>query len=153
MLQPLQVEDAQHGSMTQDTSLEVLVEDFNDFFIGKIQSIRDELQDTVNHSMQPQRRTLAYEFTMTPVSCSTVKNTIQSLSNKTCSLDPIPTFVIKNYADSISPIITNIVNQSLIAGEFPSLLKLSHVRPRLKKDNLDKEVLKNYILIFRSLAK
>ena len=90
------------------------------------------------------RRTLAYEFTMTPVSCSTVKNTIQSLSNKTCSLDPIPTFVIKHYADSISPIITNIVNQSLIAGEFPSLLKLSHVRPRLKKDNLDKEVLKNY---------
>ena len=132
------------SALPSHTSLEVLVEDFNDFFIGKIQSIRDELQDTVNHSMQPQRRTLAYEFTMTPVSCSTVKNTIQSLSNKTCSLDPIPTFVIKNYADSISPIITNIVNQSLITGEFPSLLKLSHVRPRLKKDNLDKEVLKNY---------
>ena len=82
--------------------------------------------------------------TMTPVSCSTVKNTIQSLSNKTCSLDPIPTFVVKNYADSISLIITNIINQSLIAGEFPSLLKSSHVHPRLKKDNLDKEVLKNY---------
>ena len=109
------------SALPSHTSLEVLVEDFNDFFIGKIQSIRDELQDTVNHSMQPQRRTLAYEFTMTPVSCSTVKNTIQSLSNKTCSLDPIPTFVIKNYADSISPIVTNIVNQSLITGEFPSL--------------------------------
>ena len=37
-----------------------------------------------------------------------------------------------------------LVNQSLEKGEFPSLLKLSHVRPRLKKDNLDKEILKNY---------
>ena len=78
------------SALPSHTSLEVLVEDFNDFFIGKIQSIRDEIQDTVNHSMQPQRRTLAYKFTMTPVSCSTVKNTIQSLSNKTCSLDQFP---------------------------------------------------------------
>ena len=137
------------------TSLEVLVEDFNEFFIGKIQSTRDELQDAVDHSMQPQHRTLAHEFTMTPVSCSTVKNTIHSLSTKTCSVDPLPAFVIKNYVDLLSPMITNIVNQSLTKGEFPSLLKLSHVRPRLKKDNLDKEILKNYrrLVIFRSLAK
>ena len=126
------------------TSLEVLVEDFNDFFIGKIQSIRDELQDAVDHSMQPQHRTLAHEFTMTPLFCSTVKNTIHCLSTKTCSLDPLPTFVIKNYVDLLSPMIANIVNQSLTKGEFPSLLKLSHVRPRLKKDNIDKEILKNY---------
>ena len=39
---------------------------------------------------------------------------------------------------------TNIVNQSLARGEFPSLLKLSHVRPRLRKYNLDKKILKNY---------
>ena len=82
--------------------------------------------------MQPQRRTLAHEFTMTPVSCSTVKNTIQSVSTITCSLDPLLTFVIKNYVDLLSPMIIYIVNQSLITGEFPSLLKLSHVRPRLK---------------------
>ena len=41
-------------------------------------------------------------------------------------------------------LITNIVNQSLTTREFPFLLKLSHVRPRLTKDNLDKEILKNY---------
>ena len=131
------------SALSSYTSLEVPAEDFNEFFIGKIQSIRDELQDAVNHSMQPQRRTLAHEFTMTPVSCSTVKNTIQSVSTKTCSLDPLLTFVIKNYVDLLSPMIIYIVNQSLITGEFPSLLKLSHVRPRLKKNNFDKEILKN----------
>ena len=81
---------------------------------------------------------------MTPVSCSSVKNIIQSLPTKTCSLDPLSTFVIKNYEHLLSPMIPNIVNQSLTTGEFPSVLKLSHVRPHLKKDNLDKEILKNY---------
>ena len=34
------------------SSLESLVEDFNDFFIGKIQSIGNKLQEnSVNHSM------------------------------------------------------------------------------------------------------
>ena len=78
-----------------------------------MQSIRDELLDAVDHSMQPQRRTLAEEFTMMPVSCSTVKNIIQSLSTKTYSLVPLPTFVIKNCADLLPPMLANIVNQSL----------------------------------------
>ena len=94
------------------TSLQVLVEDFNEFFIRQIQSIKDKLHDAVNHSMQPQCWTSAKEFTMMPVSCSTVKNIIQSLPTKTCSLHPIPTFVIKNYIDLLSPTITYIVNLS-----------------------------------------
>ena len=111
------------------TSLDIPIEDFNDFFIRKIQSIRDELQDAVNHSVQPQRRILADEFMMTPVSCSSVKSIIQSLSTKTCSFNPLSTIVIKNYVHLLSPMIPNIVNQSLMMGEFPSVLKLSHVRP------------------------
>ena len=126
--------------------MEELVEVFNDFFIGKIQSIRDELQENaVNHSTQSQHLTLAHdEFNMMHVSCSTVENTIQSLSTKTCSLNQLPTYVIKNYVDLLSPMITNIGSQSLMTGEFPPPLKLLHVRPRLKKDNRDQEILKNY---------
>lgn len=67
-------------------------ENFNDFFIWKIQAIRNELRE-----MQSQGPILAQEFNMMPVSCSTVKNTIQSLSTKTCSIDPLPAYVIKNY--------------------------------------------------------
>lgn len=69
----------QYGStvLPSYSSLESLVEDFNDFFIGKIQSIRHELQENVvNHLMQSQSPTLAHEFNLMPVSCSTVKNTI-----------------------------------------------------------------------------
>ena len=84
------------------------------------------------------------------VSCPTVKNTIQSLSTKTGPLDPLPTYVIKNYVDFLSPVVTNKVSQPLSTGEFRSPLKLSHVRPRLKKDNLDKEIFKNYHIPFLS---
>jgi hypothetical protein len=45
-----------------------------------------------------------------------------------------------------APITTDIVTVSLSTGEFPSGLKQSHgshVRPLLKKSNLDSEVLKN----------
>ena len=87
---------------------------------------------------------MAHEVNLMRVSCSTVKNTNQSLSTKTGSLDPLPTYVIKNYVDLLSPVETNIVNQSLSTREFPSPLSLSRVRPRLKKDNLDKEIFKNY---------
>ena len=90
--------------------------------------------------------TLAHEIRMRPLSCSTVKTTIQSLSTKICSLDSLPTFVRKNYANLLPPLITEIVNRSMTTGNFPSFLKLSHVRPRLQKGNinLDKEILKNY---------
>ena len=84
----------QSGSTTRPSysSLESLVEDINDFFIGKIQSITNELQKRciVNHLMQSQSPTLAQEFNLMPVSCSTVNNTIQSLSTKTGFLDLFP---------------------------------------------------------------
>ena len=127
------------------SSLESLVENFNDFFIGKIQSIRNEIEENaVNHSMQSQSPPLAHEFKLMRVSGSTIENTIQSLSTKTGSLDPLPTYVRKNHVNFLSSVIANIVNQSLSTGEFPSPLKLSHFRPRPKKDNLDKEIFKNY---------
>ena len=40
--------------------------------------------------------------------------------------------------------ITIIVNRSLSSGCFPDSQKIAHVKPLLKKPNLDKEVFKNY---------
>lgn len=136
---PFQIIDKlfQSGSTTRPSysSLESLVEDINDFFIGKIQSITNELQKRciVNHLMQSQSPTLAQEFNLMPVSCWTPFSLFpQKQVFSTTS------HAIRNYADFLSPVITSIVNQSLSTGEFPSPFKLSHVRPRLKKDNLEK---------------
>ena len=68
----------------------------------------------------------------------------RSLSSKSCSLDPVPTHILKNHLDAIGPVITVIVNISSTSGEFPSALKRYLIRPVLKKPDLDKDVLKNY---------
>ena len=63
---------------------------------------------------------------------------------KACSLDPIPTWLLKSNIDILSPVITKIVNMSLMQGYFPKSMKKALVSPLLKKPTLDKEVRKNY---------
>lgn len=59
-------------------------------------------------------------------------------------LDPIPTSVLKQHVLELAPIIARIVSASLAAGEFPTSLKTSILRPKLKKPDLDLEIYQNY---------
>ena len=69
---------------------------------------------------------------------------IGACPNKTCSLDPIPTWIIKKLIPYFSPILTAICNASIISGDVPSSLKSAIVVPVLKKKNLDVNECKNY---------
>jgi hypothetical protein len=44
----------------------------------------------------------------------------------------------------LTPILTDIVKTSLSEGLFPNTLKISHLRPRLKKSDLDKDLFPNF---------
>ena len=63
---------------------------------------------------------------------------------KSCSLDPIPTWILKTCRETLTPILTMIVNTSLSSGTFPSNLKEAIIAPILKKVSLDPDCLKNY---------
>ena len=67
-----------------------------------------------------------------------------SLSNKTCFLDPIPTLVVKDNIDSVVPVLSEIVRRSLTQGMFPTILKESHVHPRLKNIKLESDSFSSY---------
>ena len=67
-----------------------------------------------------------------------------SLTPKTCDLHPIPTSVLKQHVLELAPIIARIVSASLAFGEFPTSLKTSIVRPKLKKPDLHSEIYQNY---------
>ena len=62
----------------------------------------------------------------------------------TCSVDPIPTSLFLDCFDDILPTLTQIVNDSLSSGSFPSVFKLAVVKPLFKKPTLDHNNLKNY---------
>src|SRR6218665_66483 len=79
-----------------------------------------------------------------PASEAEVLLLLNSLPNKQCELDPIPTSLLKDCASVILPVITKIINLSLSTGNFPLAFKHSFVTPLLKKANLDKENLSNY---------
>ena len=126
-------------------SLEQLTGDFNAFFMCKIQGLRMELMNPSSDHHDEKQRILHCEFPQfTPPSNESIKNVISSFSNKTCSLDPIPTHVVKDNISSVIPMVSGIVGQSFSNRIFPTSLKTSLVRPKLKKPDLKPDLLANY---------
>ncbi len=70
---------------------------------------------------------------------------IKGASNASCANDPLPTKILKTcLLDTLLPVLTKIVNLSLLSGTFPALYKTAHVKPLLKKISLNPDVLKNF---------
>ena len=78
------------------------------------------------------------------INCELINQLIQSSPNKSCTLDPVPTWMIKQYASELVPFITVYCNTSLRDGSFPDTQKNAIVTPILKKANLDAHVAGNY---------
>ena len=68
----------------------------------------------------------------------------RSAACKFCELDPAPTWIIKKYANELSPFIVKLFNTSLTSGVFPTSQKCASVTPALKKVTLDPFDLGNY---------
>ena len=79
-----------------------------------------------------------------PVSEEVIRELIMHSLPKTCVLDPLPTEIVKENIDILVPVITEIVNMSLASGVVPMTFKKAVVTPLIKKNNLDKNILKNY---------
>jgi len=73
-----------------------------------------------------------------------VEKMIGSALNKTCQLDPVPTWLVKDVGRLLSPFIALLFNKSLVSGIFPSDFKHAVVRPLLKKNGLDVSDPKNF---------
>lgn len=78
------------------------------------------------------------------LSDSGMRKLIASAPTKSCSLDPIPTWLLKECLDGILPTLKLIVNKSLTEGYFPKQCKTAIVCPLIKKPKLDADTLKNY---------
>jgi len=63
---------------------------------------------------------------------------------KSCSLDPVPTFLVSEYVDVLLSYITRMVNPSLSQGRLPVSQKHAIVTPLLKKTGLDSSDMNNF---------
>ena len=71
---------------------------------------------------------------------------ISKCPNKSCSLDILPTWLLKQHINMLLQVFARIVNMSLSTGVFPADLRTDIITPVFKK-SLDKNELKNYRLV------
>ena len=123
-----------------------LASDFSDFFTSKVSTIRESLnhEDTPSFVPPLDDDATATLHSFTPTTIEEIVRIIKLSPNKSCELDPLPTWLLKLCVQELAPIIAAIVNKSLETSCMPAELKRAHVRPRLKKPCLDPDVLNNY---------
>ncbi len=124
-----------------------LADRFVNFFHQKISSLRERLDSVSSVSTQntASEHTSRCSFaSFSAVSENDVLNTIKSSHVTSCLLDPLPVSMFKECMSDLLPVITTIVNRSLLTGQFPSSLKHAVITPLLKKSKLDADTLANY---------
>ena len=73
-----------------------------------------------------------------------VAELLKNSLNKICLLDPLPSCSVKSHKEQLVPVITKIVNLSLLSGTVPHQFRKALVTPHLKKQSLDQNILKKY---------
>lgn len=123
-----------------------LANDFADFFDDKIRKIRNNLDmsDCSEISVSTSENCASVFDRFQPMSEEEIRKQIMQSPVKSCSMDPIPTPLVKKCVDSLVPVVTKIINLSLTSGEIPQCFKVAKVTPLIKKKSLDKESHKNY---------
>ena len=128
--------------LPKDVSSASLANRFSTFFIDKIRNIHAGFPSLLPSAVLHRDIPTFSEFHS--VSTDDVRNIIMSSPTKSCTLDPWPTFLVKEYIDILIQPITTIVNLSLSEGVVIDKFKSAVVTPLIKKPSLDPDVLKNY---------
>ena len=106
-----------------------LADRFATFFSNKIMKIRESFSssescDMVHPPFDPPKLTV-----FTQVTQDEIGKIISKSPTKSCLLDPLPTFLIKECIDILLPSITKLVNCSLREGLVPDRFKKAVVTP------------------------
>jgi hypothetical protein len=131
------------SALPSHTTIDELPDKFGEYFISKIDTIREGFPPVVpSHEYSPVTSSSLEEFE--PVSVDNLTKVIKQTPSKQCSLDPLPTWILKECVGSLGVPILGIVNQSLQSGCVPSYFKKAVVTPLIKKPTLDVDNLKNF---------
>ena len=112
------------------------------FFDDNVRRIRTDLDS--NHASPPFFSSLedVKLCTFEPVSEEVTAEIISKSPENSCDLDPMPTSLVKSCLTELVPVITKIINASLLTGIVPTGFKHVMAKPLLKKSGLDPDDLK-----------
>lgn len=115
-----------------------LAEHFSEFFTSKITKIRDDINNEGNneprnnHACNESGTDLSFSK-FEQVTPADVQKAMIAMKPKSCMLDPLPTWLVRECVAELSPFICNLVNISLETGQVPNNFKKAVVTPLLKK--------------------
>ena len=109
-----------------------LADTFASFFTNKISKIRDTFSTFGSFNAAPDLVPPAFNA-FKSVTEDEVSKCINESPTKSCPLEPIPTFFLKDCLEILLPSITKLINYSLIDGSFPSAFKRAVVTPSLTR--------------------
>ena len=136
-----------------NNSADIVADEMAQFFSNKVKGIREIISNTAVTSPQP---ILVEEDELSPdaeitellefahLSQEQVRLLIKDMNSKSCSLDPFPTWLLKDCIGEVLPILTHIVNSSLQDSNFPEVLKHATITPIIKDLTGDAEAYNNY---------
>ena len=110
--------------------------------MGKVDAVRTSTAATPSYDV-PFKATTSRLGSWTAVTVDEVEKLIASALNKTCQLDPAPTWLVKEMLGLLAAFVALLLTKSLDTGCFPAEFKQAVVRPLLKKSGLDTAEMKN----------
>ena len=104
-----------------------LADQFLSYFHNKIDNIRTGLCAMVDEPLVeiPDQSLNCFSS----VTLQEMRHIILKAPSKSCELDPLPSWLLKECVDELSPIVTSIVNASLNHAIVPLSLKTALIRP------------------------
>ena len=90
---------------------EVLAEEFATYFLEKIRTIQEKFINT--KPFQPETKEVPQFRFFVPLTSRQVYKTIMMMKSKSCELDTVPTYILKEILPACLESLTSIVNLSL----------------------------------------
>ena len=120
----------------------ISAESLSDFFRDKVEKVRDETSTADPPTFT--KLTDASFVSFRECSMEEVRRFLIQSPPKSCSLDPLPTFILREFMDELLPFIHIMCNISMQHGVLPESQKSAIVTPILKKYDLDPDDVRNY---------
>lgn len=130
--------DSKTGNISTSISAEIL----SSCFCSKVADIRKLSAIAEPPTFTVRSKTNLFEFE--PVTMEDVRKVICESQAKSCSLDPIPTTILREFLDDLLPFVWLMCSKSLREARLPVSQKHAIVTPILKKAGLDPDDPKNY---------
>ena len=115
---------------------------FNHYFANIGQNLANTIQSNDLNPLDYLGDRNLNSFSFMATSPQEIFNVMKKFTNKKTSLNSVPIFVLKKISHVISPLLSDIFNESINAGVFPEKLKLGRVIPLYKEG--DRTDVSNY---------